>query len=74
MMKEFFINTEDMQWEEAPGYPRGTRISILRRDESGSVRTMLMKLGPNFSMGGHTNIIAEQQLVLEGEFQSNGKT
>lgn len=73
-MKEVFINTDDMEWEEAAGYPRGTRMCVLRRDESGRIRAMLMKLGPNFSIGGHTNTIDEQQLVLEGEFQSNGKT
>jgi hypothetical protein len=34
----------------------------------------LLKLGSNFSMGGHTNTIGEEQLVLKGEIQSNGET
>ena len=73
-MKEILINPEERKWEDLAGYPRGTKLSVLRRDENGRIRTMLMKLGSNFSMGGHTNIIGEEQLILEGEIQSNGET
>jgi anti-sigma factor ChrR (cupin superfamily) len=73
-MKEISINPEERKWEDFAGYPRGTEMSVLRRDESGRIRTMLMKLGTNFSVGGHTNTIGEEQLILEGEIQSNGET
>lgn len=73
-MREISINPEERKWEEPVGYPRGTKVTALRRDENGRIRTMLMKLGSNFSMGGHTNTIGEEQLVLEGEIQSNRET
>jgi hypothetical protein len=73
-MKEISINPEERKWEDLAEYPRGTKVSVLRRDESGRIRTMLMKLGSKFTMGGHTNTIGEEQLVLEGEIQSNGET
>lgn len=49
-------------------------MSVLRRDESGRIRTMLMELESNFNTAGHKNTIGEEQLVLEGEIQSNGET
>lgn len=73
-MEQISINPEEMQWEEIAGFPPGTRISVLRRDQDGRIRTMLMKLGNDFSMGGHTNTTDEQQLVLEGEIQSGSET
>ena len=73
-MKEISISPEERKWEDLAGYPRGTKVSVLRRDESGRIRTMLMKLGSNFSMAGHTNTFGEEQLILEGEIQSNGET
>lgn len=74
MVKEVFIKAKDIQWKEAAGYPRGTKMCVLRRDESGRVRTVVMKLATNFTVGSHTNMAPEQQLVLEGEIQSGGKT
>ena len=73
-MKEIGISPDRMRWGEAAGYPRGTRICVLRTDESGMVRAFLLRAGQDFPMGGHTNTISEQQLVLEGEIQSGGQT
>ena len=73
-MREIGINPGQMQWEEASGYPRGTRICVLRTDESGMVRAFLLRVGQAFIMGGHTNTTSEQQLVLEGEIQGEGET
>ena len=73
-MREISVNPGEMHWKEARGYPPGARISILRRDESGRIRTMLIRVGNNFSTGGHTNTIGEEQLVLKGEIQSGGRS
>jgi len=73
-MRDISVNPGEMHWEEARGYPPGARISILRRDESGRVRTMLMRVGSNFGTGGHTNATGEEQLVLKGEIQSGGRS
>ena len=71
-MREIGINPGQMQWQEVAGYPKGTRICILRTDEQGMVRAFLLRAGRNFTMGGHTNATFEQQLVLEGEIQNGG--
>jgi hypothetical protein len=73
-MKEISVKPGEMQWEEARGDPPGARISILRKDESGTIRTMLIQVGRNFRTGGHTNTIGEEQFVLEGEIQTGGRS
>ena len=73
-MTEIGINPGQMRWREAAGYPRGTRICGLRTDESGMVRAFLLRVEQGFTMGGHTNTTSEQQLVLEEEIHSGGKT
>ena len=54
-MKEISIKPEQMQWEEAEGYPPETRICVLRTDENGMVRAFLLRVGQDFTVGGHTN-------------------
>jgi hypothetical protein len=39
-------------------------------DGSGMVRAFLLRVGQDFTMGGHTNTISEQQLVLEGAMEA----
>jgi hypothetical protein len=72
-VREIGINSEQMQWQGVAGYPEGTRICILRTDEQGMVRAFLLRAGEDFTMGGHTNTISEQQLVLEGEIQGGSQ-
>ncbi len=69
-MKELSINYEEMEWEEARGYPSGTKIKILSK--SGDSQTFLLKLQAGFDMQDHTHIATEQHFVLEGEYQSSG--
>ena len=73
-MKEICFTPEATDWEEAGCYPPGAKICILRRDESGTIRSMLVKVGSHFSVGGHTNTTDEEQLVLKGEIQSSGRS
>jgi hypothetical protein len=73
-MREFSVNSGEMHWEEAQSYSPGARICILRRGDNGRIRTMLLRVGSNFSAGGHTNTTGEEQLVLGGEIQSAGKS
>ncbi len=71
-MKENFLNTDEMEWQDARGYTEGTKIKVLR-DEEGA-RTILLKLPAGFDLEGHTHIRTEQHFVLEGEYEANGKT
>ena len=73
-MKELSINYEKMEWEEAQGYPSGTLMKVLRRDEKGEFLTVLLKLAEAFEMEGHSHIGNEQHFVLEGEYESEGRT
>ncbi len=62
---------DESAWEIAEGYPVGTKSKTLR-DENGA-KTMLLKLPRGFQMGSHTHIYTEQHLVLDGEYESEGK-
>ena len=53
-MKELSLNYQEMQWEEARGYPLGTLMKVLRRDEKGEPMTIILKLGEGFEMEGHS--------------------
>ena len=72
-MKELSLNHQEMPWEEAPGYPSGTLMKVLRRDEKGQHLTVVLKLGEGFEMEGHSHIGIEQHFVLEGEYESEGR-
>ncbi|MDZ7623716.1 MAG: cupin domain-containing protein [Ignavibacteriaceae bacterium] len=62
---------DELGWKKATGYPVGTRIKVLR-DENGA-KTILLKLPAGFHMDSHTHIYNEQHVVLEGEYESEGK-
>ena len=53
-MKELSVNYQEMPWEEALGYPSGTLMKVLRRDEKGQPLTVVLKLGEGFEMEGHS--------------------
>ena len=72
-MKELSVNSEEMQWEEAQGYPPGTLIKVLRPDEKGDPLTVLLKLKEGFEMEGHSHLGIEQHFVLEGGYESEGR-
>lgn len=67
-MKEIAINCDKMEWENASGYPSGTKIKVLCDDKSG--RTILLKLPKGFTMEAHCHVKTEQHFVLEGQYKS----
>ncbi len=69
-MKKIINIYDQLHWDEANGYPKGTRIKVLR-DENGA-KTILLKLPEGFYMAPHSHITVEQHFVLEGEYQSGG--
>lgn len=72
-MEELSLNYQEMQWEEARGYPPGTLMKVLRRDEKGEPMTIILKLGDGFEMEGHSHIGTEQHFVFEGEYEGEGR-
>ena len=62
---------DETGWEEAVSYPQGTKIKTLR-DENGA-KTVLLKFPKGLHIEEHTHIYDEQHLVLEGEYESEGK-
>jgi hypothetical protein len=72
-MEEITINYEKMKWMDAPGYPEGSKIKILREGGPGETKTFLRKIKRGFKMEGHSHTTLEQHFVLEGEYESEGK-
>jgi hypothetical protein len=72
-MEEITINYEKMKWTDAPGYPEGSKIKILREGGPGEGKTFIRKIRKGFEMEGHSHTTVEQHLVLEGEYESEGK-
>ena len=72
-MKELMVNYQEMPWQDAAGYPPGTLMKVLRRDEKGQPLTVVLKLGEGFEMESHSHIGNEQHFVLEGEYESDGR-
>lgn len=70
-MKDICINYENIEWAEAQGYPEGTKIKILREEDS--ARTFLLKVPPGFDMEAHSHMTNEQHFVLDGHYKSEGK-
>jgi len=72
-MEEITINYEKMKWTDAPGYPEGSKIKILREGGPGEGKTFLRKIKRGFKMEGHSHTTVEQHFVLQGEYESEGR-
>jgi len=70
-MKKLINLFEDANWEEAKGYPEGTKRKVLRDEDN--KRTVLLKLPKGFKMSAHSHVTTEQHFVLEGAYESEGK-
>jgi anti-sigma factor ChrR (cupin superfamily) len=70
-MDEQCVNYNEIEWEDAIGYPTGTQRRVLRKE--GIPTTMLIKMPPGFQMDAHCHTTTEQHLVLEGEYTSEGR-
>lgn len=70
-MKEQSINYEEMEWEEAIGYPGGTKIKILRGENS--TRTFILSIPIGFDMEAHCHTGSEHHFVLDGEYETENK-
>lgn len=70
-MKDLMNLYDDLNWQNADEYFKGTQRKVLRDDKGG--RTVLLKLPAGFYMPPHSHISTEQHFILEGEYISNDK-
>jgi len=70
-MKNVINIYDELHWEEAEDYPKGTRAKILK-NENGA-KTILLKLPKGFVIDAHSHVTTEQHFVIEGEYESEGK-
>ena len=71
-MVDMIVNCSSMEWQDAgEGYPKGTKIKVLRDDEGG--RTVILRLPKRFKIEGHTHIKTEQHFILKGQYEIEGK-
>jgi len=70
-MRKLINLFEDAHWEDARGYPKGTKRKMLRDEDNR--KTILLRLPTGFNTGSHSHITTEQHFVLEGEYSSDGE-
>jgi len=68
------IQTVDMAWEATPRFPGTAEVKVLRREEESSATTLLVRLGVSGRLPPHSHIATVQHYVLEGEYETGGKT
>ncbi len=71
-MLQVVVNVNDMEWQPAEAYPKGTLWKVLRDDHGR--KTVLLKLQPGFKMEPHTHTCMEQHFILEGSYEIDGQT
>ena len=71
-MKEINVNTNDIDWQEAEGYPPGTLEKVLHRSSDEIPKMSLLEVGPGWEMEAHAHVFTEMHYVLEGEYESQG--
>ncbi len=72
-MKEIICDTNEMKRATASDHPSGAEIKVLRHGDTSRVRTVLLRLPPNWQMSEHSHTTAEQHFVLEGSYESQGR-
>jgi len=72
-MRESYVNTTELKWETASGYPDGTRWKILRRGPNDEVCTAILMLAPGFSVNTHKHLCDEVHYVLRGEYEEGDR-
>jgi len=73
-MNAVSINTNDLKWQAAEGYSSGAEEKVLSVGGSVAPRTILLKIPPGWSMKAHSHVFTELHYVLEGSYESQGKT
>ena len=73
-MNAVTIDSNDLKWQPAEGYPAGAEAKVLSMGGSMAPRTILLKIPPGWSMDSHSHNRTELHFVLQGEYESAGET
>ncbi len=71
-MDEVSINSAEIPWERSDEHPETLR-KVLRLGPDARPRAVLLKLDPGFEMEAHSHDRVENNYVLEGMFESQGR-
>lgn len=71
-MQEIHINYENIDWHKNPNSSHSISSKMLR-DEEGA-KTLLLKLPKGVTIDTHKHTKTEQHFIIEGEYESEGKT
>ena len=72
-MNEINVNTNDIDWQEAEGYPPGAMEKVLHDGKDSAPKTCLLKIGPGWKMEAHAHVFTEMHYVIEGEYEGQNQ-
>jgi quercetin dioxygenase-like cupin family protein len=72
-MERISVNASNLSWEPVPAYGGRIKRKVLRTGPDGRPRAALIRLEPGFEMEAHSHPHAENQYVLEGMYESQGR-
>ena len=73
-MKEFIHYPEEMLWRELQEFPGKGEVTVLREEDKCGAKTIIVRLPAGGQIMPHSHIAAVQHYVLEGEYETQGKT
>jgi hypothetical protein len=73
-MEEIIRYTPDMRWAELRFFPGKGQVKMLRDEPPVGARTIIVQLPAGGEIVPHTHLAAVQHYVLEGKYESEGKT
>jgi anti-sigma factor ChrR (cupin superfamily) len=73
-VKEIYVNTDDLDWRVAEGYPTGAMQKVLYKGNGSTPLSFLLKISPGWHLEEHAHVHTEIHYVLDGEYESKDKT
>lgn len=73
-LKHPAVYTPDMEWQDLNDFPGNAKAKLLREEGKAGAKTMLVRLAVGSEVAEHAHTAAIQHFVVEGEYESGGKT
>ena len=67
------LYTPEMTWKAHTEFPGKAKVKVLRGEQPGQARTVLIRLHAGGQITPHAHAAVVQHYVLEGEYESEGK-
>lgn len=71
-METTTIHTAEIAWQELTGFPGEGQVKLLRDEDGGNARTLLIRIHPGGEITPHAHQAPVQHYVLDGEYESAG--